>query len=237
MRLQSFYPIVVTEHLIACRDFYRRWFGLEVVFEFQVGTRGPSMSASRARARRSPCRSGTSPSVSGASASSTRPACGSTSSSRSSPRRAGGTSTWCPPPHERLAPLARAARRRGAVRGRLLAGDSPADPAIPVPRPGERRRRAARALRDPGGARLSARSAPAHRRAGHHGRRDSSLYPRLDPHRGIDVKGHVGADVLAVAEGRVTVARDNQDLCGLIVVVVHDPHGYRTVYCHLAGSP
>ena len=33
MRLQSFYPIVVTEHLTACRDFYRRWFELEVVFE------------------------------------------------------------------------------------------------------------------------------------------------------------------------------------------------------------
>jgi len=64
--------------------------------------------------------------------------------------------------------------------------------------------------------------------------RGSEGYPRLDPHRGIDVKGRVGGDVLAAAEGRVTVARDNQDLCGLIVVVVHDPHGYRTVYCHLA---
>jgi catechol 2,3-dioxygenase-like lactoylglutathione lyase family enzyme len=33
MQLQSFYPIVVTERLTACRDFYRRWFRLEVVFE------------------------------------------------------------------------------------------------------------------------------------------------------------------------------------------------------------
>lgn len=33
MQLQDFYPIVVTEHLLACRDFYRRWFELEVVFE------------------------------------------------------------------------------------------------------------------------------------------------------------------------------------------------------------
>jgi catechol 2,3-dioxygenase-like lactoylglutathione lyase family enzyme len=33
MQLQSFYPIVVTELLFDCRDFYRRWFGLEVVFE------------------------------------------------------------------------------------------------------------------------------------------------------------------------------------------------------------
>ena len=33
MRLQSFYPIIVTEHLFACRDFYRRWFAMEVVFE------------------------------------------------------------------------------------------------------------------------------------------------------------------------------------------------------------
>ena len=33
MQLQDFYPIVVTEQLVACRDFYRKWFGLEVVFE------------------------------------------------------------------------------------------------------------------------------------------------------------------------------------------------------------
>lgn len=33
MQLQAFYPIVVTEHLASCRDFYRRWFELEVVFE------------------------------------------------------------------------------------------------------------------------------------------------------------------------------------------------------------
>ncbi len=33
MQLQDFYPIVVTEHLTGCRDFYRRWFGLGVVFE------------------------------------------------------------------------------------------------------------------------------------------------------------------------------------------------------------
>ncbi len=64
--------------------------------------------------------------------------------------------------------------------------------------------------------------------------RGAEGYPRLDAHRGIDVKGRVGTAVLAAADGRVTVARDRQDLCGLIVVVVHDPHGYRTVYCHLA---
>jgi catechol 2,3-dioxygenase-like lactoylglutathione lyase family enzyme len=33
MKLQSFYPIVVTERLTECRDFYRDWFGLEPVFE------------------------------------------------------------------------------------------------------------------------------------------------------------------------------------------------------------
>jgi catechol 2,3-dioxygenase-like lactoylglutathione lyase family enzyme len=33
MRLQGFYPIVVTERVRECRDFYQRWFGLEVVFE------------------------------------------------------------------------------------------------------------------------------------------------------------------------------------------------------------
>jgi len=57
-------------------------------------------------------------------------------------------------------------------------------------------------------------------------------YPRPSPHRGIDFKGTVGADVLAAADGRVVVARDNQDLCGLIIVLVHDSHGYRTIYCH-----
>ena len=64
--------------------------------------------------------------------------------------------------------------------------------------------------------------------------RGAEGYPRLDPHRGIDVKSRVGTDVLAAAEGRITVARDREDLCGLIVVVVHDPLGYRTIYCHLA---
>ncbi|MGD9720373.1 MAG: VOC family protein [Pirellulales bacterium] len=33
MKLQDFYPIVVTEQLAACRDFYRRWFALQVAFE------------------------------------------------------------------------------------------------------------------------------------------------------------------------------------------------------------
>jgi murein DD-endopeptidase MepM/ murein hydrolase activator NlpD len=64
--------------------------------------------------------------------------------------------------------------------------------------------------------------------------RGAEGYPRLDPHRGIDIKGRIGTDVLAAAEGRVTAARDTQDLCGLIVAVVHDPHGFRTIYCHLA---
>jgi murein DD-endopeptidase MepM/ murein hydrolase activator NlpD len=63
--------------------------------------------------------------------------------------------------------------------------------------------------------------------------RGSEGYPRLSPHRGLDIAGPIGADVLAAADGRVTVARDNRDLCGLIVVIVHDRHGYRTVYCHL----
>jgi len=58
-------------------------------------------------------------------------------------------------------------------------------------------------------------------------------YPRLNPHRGLDVAGRMGADVLAAADGRVTVARDNLDLCGLIVVIDHD-HGLRAVYCHFS---
>ena len=59
-------------------------------------------------------------------------------------------------------------------------------------------------------------------------------YPRPSPHRGIDVKAPVGSDVLAAADGRVVVARDHGELCGLIIVVFHEPHGYRTVYCHSA---
>lgn len=61
-------------------------------------------------------------------------------------------------------------------------------------------------------------------------------YPLFRRHRGLDIKGRPGSDVLAAADGRVTVARDNGDLCGLIVVIDHDPdpHGYRTVYCHFS---
>ncbi|MBA2707883.1 MAG: hypothetical protein H0U59_08785 [Gemmatimonadaceae bacterium] len=33
MRLESFYPIIVTDHVGACRDFYCRWFAMDVVFE------------------------------------------------------------------------------------------------------------------------------------------------------------------------------------------------------------
>jgi murein DD-endopeptidase MepM/ murein hydrolase activator NlpD len=59
-------------------------------------------------------------------------------------------------------------------------------------------------------------------------------YPHPGRHRGIDVKGVLGSDVLAAADGRVVLARDHGDLCGLIIVIVHDPHGYRTIYCHSA---
>jgi murein DD-endopeptidase MepM/ murein hydrolase activator NlpD len=41
--------------------------------------------------------------------------------------------------------------------------------------------------------------------------------------------------VLAAAGGRVSVARDNRDSCGLIVVIDHDVHPYRSVYCHLSA--
>jgi catechol 2,3-dioxygenase-like lactoylglutathione lyase family enzyme len=33
MELVDFYPVVVTDRLRECRDFYRRWFALEVGFE------------------------------------------------------------------------------------------------------------------------------------------------------------------------------------------------------------
>ena len=63
--------------------------------------------------------------------------------------------------------------------------------------------------------------------------RGSEGYPRLEPHRGVDIAARAGSDVLAAADGRVVVARDNGDACGRLVVVAHDPHGYRTIYCHL----
>ena len=63
--------------------------------------------------------------------------------------------------------------------------------------------------------------------------RGSEGYPRLSAHRGLDVAGRPWMDVLAASGGRVTVAGDSHDLCGLIVVVDHKPHGFRTIYCHL----
>ena len=33
MQLQDFYPIVVTDQVAACRDFYRRWFECTIAFE------------------------------------------------------------------------------------------------------------------------------------------------------------------------------------------------------------
>jgi murein DD-endopeptidase MepM/ murein hydrolase activator NlpD len=61
----------------------------------------------------------------------------------------------------------------------------------------------------------------------------SEGYPRFSRHRGIDVAGRVGADVLAAAPGRVVVACDTGDLCGLIVAIVH-AQDHRTVYCHFS---
>lgn len=33
MRLADSYPVIITDKLTECRDFYTRWFGFEVVFE------------------------------------------------------------------------------------------------------------------------------------------------------------------------------------------------------------
>ena len=33
MHIQDFYPIIVTEHVARCRDFYGKWFAFQVVFE------------------------------------------------------------------------------------------------------------------------------------------------------------------------------------------------------------
>lgn len=47
----------------------------------------------------------------------------------------------------------------------------------------------------------------------------------------------MGADVLAAAGGHVTVARDTHDLCGLIIVIEHDPDGYRNVPGEVLRKP
>ena len=53
------------------------------------------------------------------------------------------------------------------------------------------------------------------------------------PHRGVDVGGPIGWPVLAAADGRVVLARDNGDACGLIVILAHR-HGAETIYCHMS---
>ena len=60
-------------------------------------------------------------------------------------------------------------------------------------------------------------------------------FPRLNGlHSGVDFAGRAGADALAAAPGRVVLARDNRNSCGLIVVIEHGIDDYRTIYCHLA---
>jgi murein DD-endopeptidase MepM/ murein hydrolase activator NlpD len=63
----------------------------------------------------------------------------------------------------------------------------------------------------------------------------SEGYPLFRRHRGLDVAGRPGEDVLAAAGGRVSVARDNGYPCGLIVVIDHAWEDLRTVYCHLSA--
>jgi amino acid transporter len=58
----------------------------------------------------------------------------------------------------------------------------------------------------------------------------SEGYPRLNPHRGIDVAGRLGADVLAAADGRVTVARDNRAELGSGLAIQHE---LRPPVCHV----
>jgi murein DD-endopeptidase MepM/ murein hydrolase activator NlpD len=61
-------------------------------------------------------------------------------------------------------------------------------------------------------------------------------YPRANGrHGGVDVAGSIGAAVLAPADGGVIVARDHGGSCGLMVVIEHEPGGYRTIYCHLSA--
>jgi hypothetical protein len=46
MELEASYPIVVTDKLIECRDFYTRWFRFQVAFEATRFTTRPSTSGS-----------------------------------------------------------------------------------------------------------------------------------------------------------------------------------------------
>jgi catechol 2,3-dioxygenase-like lactoylglutathione lyase family enzyme len=51
MKIQDFYPIVVTDRLFACRDFYGKFFGMQVGFEsswfvwLTAGENGPASLA------------------------------------------------------------------------------------------------------------------------------------------------------------------------------------------------
>jgi hypothetical protein len=51
----------------------------------------------------------------------------------------------------------------------------------------------------------------------------------------MDVAGRPGTAVLAAARGRELDAMWDNEACGLIVVIDHDAHGYRTIYCRLAA--
>jgi hypothetical protein len=46
MELEASYPVVVTDKLIECRDFYTRWFRFQVAFEATRFTTRPSTSGS-----------------------------------------------------------------------------------------------------------------------------------------------------------------------------------------------
>lgn len=107
MRLQDFYPIVVTEHLGACRDFYQHWFELDIVFEASwfvllaaregrasLAFMHPDHPSAPPGPSQSRYRCATSPSGSAGSDYSTRRESGSMSSSRLSRPRDGGTSTF-----------------------------------------------------------------------------------------------------------------------------------------------
>lgn len=61
-------------------------------------------------------------------------------------------------------------------------------------------------------------------------------YPRVNGrHSGVDLAGRIGSPVLAAADGRVIVAEDSHNSCGLLVVLEHGFDGYRTIHCHLSA--
>ena len=52
------------------------------------------------------------------------------------------------------------------------------------------------------------------------------------PHNGIDLAWAPGYPVIAAADGDIVVLRENDGLCGNLIIIQHTAE-YRSVYCHV----